>query len=450
MAKLIGEILVRAKVISSRQLDDAISNQVIYGGRLGTNLMDLEYITESALANFLSVQSGVPTIAPQAYAKIHTSVARLLPKAIAERTLTVPLVLKDKTLHVVVANPIDMEGQDEVRFATGYKLEVYVAPEVRIYHLLNKLYGTKREARYVELSRSDRMAFRRPEPTKTPAAPEPQPAETLSVHGVTQDEEGGDLMSEAEFSALTESVGMTASPQQPGSQEVDDQLLGDVADDEDEVIVLDDEVTPAAAEAQEEVVVLTPSDESGDEAGQAPAEAAAGAEIDGEVPPPRLSLEQATRALQHVEDRDQIARVTLGIASATFKRTALFVVRPDMVMGWDGYGGGITRDDVERLMIPLNAPSVFKLVCDSQAHFLGAIPKTPVNNRFVKTLGGKPPRSAFVIPILFKGRVVNILYGDNGPGQDATFDISDLLILGMKIPASFDDLVRRTKAAAAG
>ena len=446
MAKLIGDILVQAKVINPRQLDDAISNQVIYGGRLGTNLMDLEYITESALANFLSVQSGVSTIAPQAYAKIHTSVANYLARSIAERTLTVPLVLKDKTLHVVVANPNDMAGQDEVRFATGFKLEVYVAPEVRIYHLLNKLYGTKREARYVELSRSERMAFKRPEASKAKSAPAPQQTTALSATGIAEADDGGDLMSEAEFSALTESVGLGAGPAQADSSGGEDQLLGDVADDEDEVIVLDDEVAPASDE-DEEVLVLTPGD---DPSAPAPEAAAAGAaRVETEEPPPRkLTLEQATRALQNVENRDQIARVTLGLASATFKRTALFVVRPDMVMGWDGYGGGITRDDVERLMIPLNAPSVFKLVCESKAHFIGAIPKTPVNNRFLKTLGGAPPRSAFVIPIVFKGRVVNILYGDNGPGKDATFDISDLMILGMKIPVSFEDLVRRTKASA--
>jgi hypothetical protein len=80
-----------------------------------------------------------------------------------------------------------------------------------------------------------------------------------------------------------------------------------------------------------------------------------------------------------------------------------------------------------------------------RAHFLGALPKTPVNSRFVKALGGEQPRSAFIIPILFKGKVVNILYGDNGPGTDASFDIGELLILAMKIPQSFEDLVVRRK-----
>ncbi len=443
MPQLLGDILVRARAITPRQLDDAISNQVIYGGRLGTNLMDLGYINESVLGNYLSVQHGVSTVAPQAYAKMHVSVAKLLPKALAERLLAVPMVKKDKVLHVVMANPGDVAAQDELAFASGCRLQVYVAPEVRIYFLLNRLYGTKRDVRYVTLSRTDQMALRA---GSTPAAgggaavvPE-APRKVLSASGVAEkgaeDAGGGDLMDEAEFTRLTQGFGMTES-EASGEDEV--VLLGDVQEDESELIVLGEaEDAPAPAPAAEP---------------EAPAQTAAPAQaqvespkLDDAPPPPRqLTLQQATKALQHVEDRDQIARVVLGFASATFKRNVLFAVRTDMVMGWDGFGGNIRRENIEQLMIPLGAPSVFKTVCEMRAHFLGAIPKTPINNRFLKLLGGKEPRSGFVIPIVFKGKVVNILYGDNGPGTDATFDIGELLILAMKVPQSFEDLVRRRK-----
>lgn len=426
MPRLLGEILVGAKVITPRQLEEAISNQVVYGGRLGTNLMDLSYVTEAVLGKYLSVQSGVQTIDPQAYAKIHKTIAKSLPKAIAERTMSVPMVVRDKVLHLVMADPNNVGHQDEIRFASGCKLQVYVAPEVRIWYLLNRLYGTKRDVRYVTLSRTDQMALRATE--VRPAAAEPKPKKVLSVGGVEDASQAGDLMSEDEFARLTQDVGM-AAPGAPAPQAEDDVLIGDVADDESEVLLLDEEVVespPAPAAAAAPAPAATPA-------------------IDDSAPLRKITLVQATKALQNVEDRDQIARIVLGFASGTFKRTGLFLVRPDMVMGWDAAGNGLNREVVERLMVPLNVPSVFKLVCDMKAHFLGAIPKSPVNSRFLKTLGGEPPRSAFVIPILFKGKVVNILYGDNGPGTDATFDIGELLILAMKIPQSFEDLIRRTK-----
>lgn len=435
MPRLLGEILVGAKAISARQLEDAISNQVVFGGRLGTNLMDLGYLTESVLGNYLSVQAGVPTIDPQAYAKIHKNIAKSLPKAIAERTMSVPVVLRDKLLHVVMADPNNVGHQDEIRFATGCKLQVYVAPEVRIWYLLNRIYGTKRDVRYVTMSRTDQMALRAPE-HRGAADAVPKQQKVLSVGGVEDASQAGDLMSEDEFAKLTQEVGMT-SPADGAPAAEDDVLIGDVAEDQSEVLLLDEEVVDLVAEAPAPAAA----------AAQAAPPAAQPA-VDDSAPLRKLTLAQATKALQNVEDRDQIARIVLGFASATFKRTGLFLVRPDMVMGWDAAGQGLSREIVERLMVPLNVPSVFKLVCDMRAHFLGAIPKSPVNSRFLKTLGGEPPRSAFVIPILFKGKVVNILYGDNGPNTDATYDIGELLILAMKIPQSFEDLIRRTKGAA--
>jgi hypothetical protein len=440
MPRLLGDILVRAKAISPRQLEDAISNQVVYGGRLGTNLMDLGYLTEGQLANFLSQQSGVPTIDPNAYVKIHKSIAKALPKAVAERTLSVPLVMKDKVLHVVMADPNNVAMQDEVRFAAGCKLQIYVAPEVRVYYLLNKLYGTKRDVRYVTLSRTDQMALRSsagaPGPKVETGPPKPQ--KVLSISGLEDASQSGDLMSETEFSQLTQSVGITTPApvfEADGALE-DDVLLGDMDDDQSEVLLLDHEIS------DEEIVDLVAEEA----AETATAQGANENKVADEALPVRqLTLDQATKALKHVEDRDQIARIVLGFAMSTFKRTALFLVRPDMVMGWDGTGQNLSREVVERLMIPLNVPSVFKLVYESRAHFIGAIPKSPVNSRFIKTLGGDQPRSAFVIPIVFKGKVVNILYGDNGPGTDASYDIAELLILAMKIPQSFEDLVRRTK-----
>jgi hypothetical protein len=433
MRRLLGEMLIAAKVVTPRQLDDSINNQVIYGGRLGTNLIELGYLTENVLADFLSRQHGVPTIAPAAYAKVQTAVAKLLPKSVAERTMTVPLVLKDRTLHVVMADPNNVGLLDEVRFASGKRIEIYVAPEVRVYFLLNKLYGTKRDVRFVTLSRAEKMAVMAGGPGGVAPAVKESRARSLSMDGVADDTQTGELMSEAEFSALTHGIGMGVGTSEVQAAEEEAVLLGDLQEDEEELIVLDDEIpAEAPAAAQPQPIAAAP---------------AAPVQADDTVAPRQLTLAQATKALQHVEHRDQIARVVLGFASATFKRTVLFMVRPDMVMGWDAHGKGLSRESVEHLMVPLSAPSVFKLVCESRSHFLGAIPKSPVNTRFVKLLGGDEPRSAFIIPIVFKGKVVNILYGDNGPATSATFDIGELLILAMKVPQSFEDLVARMKKA---
>ena len=50
-------------MVTERQLEEAIQYQVLYGGRLGTNLYELGFITEARLQEALSRAHGVPTVA---------------------------------------------------------------------------------------------------------------------------------------------------------------------------------------------------------------------------------------------------------------------------------------------------------------------------------------------------------------------------------------------------
>ena len=59
MATKLGQLLVTSNVITEEQLREAIGLQRKQGGRLGTNLVTLGYLTEEKLVAFLSKQWGV-------------------------------------------------------------------------------------------------------------------------------------------------------------------------------------------------------------------------------------------------------------------------------------------------------------------------------------------------------------------------------------------------------
>jgi hypothetical protein len=109
-----------------------------------------------------------------------------------------------------------------------------------------------------------------------------------------------------------------------------------------------------------------------------------------------------------------------------------------------GLGDGVKEEAVRRLRLPLLADGVLATVAATQSHYLGPLPKTESNVRLLKELGGGVPRSAFVIPILALGRVVNVLYVDNGRGElvDPS-DLGELLILATRIAQGYDALARR-------
>jgi len=101
-------------------------------------------------------------------------------------------------------------------------------------------------------------------------------------------------------------------------------------------------------------------------------------------------------------------------------------------------------------MIPLDSPAVFKTVVDARAHYLGALTKTKVNIQFLRATGKQVPLSAFVIPVLVRGRVVNLLYADNGHKAHSPSDIGELLILAQHISRSYESLFERKRDAYLG
>ena len=56
----IGAILIREELIDEEQLARALDAQIIYGGRIGSNLVELDYLSIEDLGRALAKQQGVP------------------------------------------------------------------------------------------------------------------------------------------------------------------------------------------------------------------------------------------------------------------------------------------------------------------------------------------------------------------------------------------------------
>jgi hypothetical protein len=164
-------------------------------------------------------------------------------------------------------------------------------------------------------------------------------------------------------------------------------------------------------------------------------------EIDAPVDDSPLSFADATEALKTAKDRNAIARIVLRAARTKFQRACLLTVFPDRLVGWMGIGDGMDTDRMRNVVIPRGEKSVFGLVVDSRAHYLGPLAKWPVHGVWVKATGRKIPRSLAAFPILVKGRPVNVLVVDNGHGQDMTGDVGEVLILAQHIARVYESLL---------
>src|SRR5262249_36020759 len=125
-----------------------------FGGRLGTNLVELGYISEQGLTKFLSTQLNIPAIDSKELEAIPSDALAVLPLATAEKYRVIPVSLSGRKLRIATADPTDLNAIDEISFATGLTITPLVAPELLITYALQKYYGVARPLRYVRITGS--------------------------------------------------------------------------------------------------------------------------------------------------------------------------------------------------------------------------------------------------------------------------------------------------------
>jgi hypothetical protein len=147
----LGEALVRAGLITKEQLRLALERQVIFGGRIGTNLVELKVIRETELVAFLSKYLRVPAADPSQLLNADEETRACISREMAEKYKVVPFRKDRNRLHVASIDPRSMAAVDELRFITGYDIIPYVTSELRLLYALEKFYGLERDLRYISI-----------------------------------------------------------------------------------------------------------------------------------------------------------------------------------------------------------------------------------------------------------------------------------------------------------
>lgn len=148
----LGDALVKEGLITRQQLDLALQRQVMFGGRLGTNIVELRVLGEDELTAFLSKFYRIPPVLPDMIASIEEDVINSVSSEIVEKYKILPFKKERNRLHAAMLNPRSLKEIDELRFITGFDIIPYVITELRLLFALEKYYGMKRELRYISLT----------------------------------------------------------------------------------------------------------------------------------------------------------------------------------------------------------------------------------------------------------------------------------------------------------
>ncbi|MEW6684938.1 MAG: type IV-A pilus assembly ATPase PilB [Candidatus Edwardsbacteria bacterium] len=133
-------MLQQAKLITQEQLNKALEEQKRSGAKLGSTLVQLGYITEEQIIEFLGKQFGVPTI-NLSKCEIESSVLKLVSPEIAQRFQVLPISRVGRILTLAMANPSDVFTIDDIKFFTGLEVKPVVSAEGAIVKAIEKYYG---------------------------------------------------------------------------------------------------------------------------------------------------------------------------------------------------------------------------------------------------------------------------------------------------------------------
>ncbi|MFZ5444987.1 MAG: hypothetical protein ACOZQL_33665 [Myxococcota bacterium] len=382
MARL-GELLLEERLISAEQLEEALETQVVHGGRLGTNLVELGFVKEAELARALGRQHNLPFASGEMIPD--PAALAVVDRQFCDDEDVLPMRIDATRLTVAVLGP-NMKAIDTLAFKASKRVVAVIIPEFRMNQLLRTHCKAFRPIRPIDMNTL--------RPSKKKDEKVPQPGEVA------------ELINEDDFARIYANA------------------VGSTGEEEEEII--------EGAVIEEEAPV-------------APVVGIASSEP--QAPP--LDFAQAQRQLQSSTNREDIATTVLQFARSKFRRALILNVQGELVTGWRGLGQGVSSKAVRRIGVTLREPNTFKLVRDLKSHFVGPMKRTPGMAVFYKMLGGGYPQTAVILPLLVRGKLVHLLYVDQGPGQLTPPDVGELLIVSQGVTRSYEALIRQRKAVTA-
>lgn len=132
------EILIQENLISEEQLVSLKSMQKT-NGKAMTEILMSHGINKKTIISILEKKFNISFIDLES-TKLNYLAAESIPKEVAVKYCAFPCELKDKVLSVVMADPLDVEAIDSIKFVSGKEIKAYFGAPEQITTLIDKFY----------------------------------------------------------------------------------------------------------------------------------------------------------------------------------------------------------------------------------------------------------------------------------------------------------------------
>jgi hypothetical protein len=391
----LGELLVAAGLLTAEQIEQALRAQVMWGGRLGTNLIELGFLDLDTLSQQLGRQLRMPAALARHFDKADREVQLKLPADVAERYSAVPLMRIGPQKLVVLASiaPIDKRGLEII----AGELEVdpllvlaSVAAELRIRYHLERVYKIPRGSRFLR-SRGKTIP------------PFPQ----FEINPETTEDSEVDIQP---LPADTSELPIVVPPPEPSPEpSIDDLSSLAILEHEPAIAARPDTIEDEPSGRERRKYVRTITDEPSNDSERTLARIAIRrVAISGAAA--GVTLGEATRAIRRSTDRDRVAELVMSALDrfmTACEAAILLVVRGDVAIGWKGLSR--SRAALPEIAVPLEQPGLLpKALLRAATVRLPASELSSVDQLLVSSLGGSAG-DLVIVPVTIGDQVMCLI-----------------------------------------
>lgn len=403
MARL-GELLVATGLVESEKVEQALRAQVVWGGRLGTNLIELGFIDLDGLSRALGRHHDLPAALAHHFDRADSALQLLLPAEIADRHSFVPILrLTDNKIAGAAMDPLGPAALAEIASAMGVgteELVVAVAAEQRMRYQLERVFGIARSTRYLR-SRGPRFpsfpAFdnlpTEPDvefelPDVGDFAPEEQ---AVSIDWEEPPAIAAQRASTDELEAMIEEAASTAPPSPPSSSPGSERRR----------------YVPTLADAEADP---RPSATPQTLGRIAIRKIAVPTRPPANLIPPATTLAEAARAIRRGGDREQVADLVMDAVerfAPSCYCAVLLIVRGDAATTWRSFCR--SSGTPPEIAVPLDEPGVVPTAVNAvQTARAKDNQQSPIDKKLLAALGN-PNCELAAIPIAVSATALGVL-----------------------------------------
>ncbi len=405
----LSSLIVQREIATIRQVEEALARQVLYGGDLVTNLLEVAKLDEATLTLLLAESFGVQAAALGPLPDPSEKARALMPSELASSRAVVPLVVDAGALVVAVPEPLAPEVLEELTAAMGIGISQRIAPMLRIREALARAYGAPLERRLQRLlnrlAHSDSTVSAPPSLGATEQAP--PLAQTVPPRKSTLPMlPAADAPPPLSARARSTNQGFPAPAALPGARADAQSAL--------RASLIEREAAIPARPARRRRGPIVP--------------------------------DAAKKELEEAPDRDGILDLFFDYSRQYFDYSALFVVHGDIAEGRDAYGDGASRDRVTGIGVPLDLPSILSHAREHRAPVQGALADDGLDPVLLGDLQRKTTGEVLVVPIVVRTRTVALFYGDSGDLGVEARAVKEVVAFASLVGQAFEKLIVRRKA----